>query len=400
MQPSRILVGVSGGVAAFKACFLVRRLRRDGHEVRVILTRSAARFVGAPTFHALTSHRVYDDMWDPSAAEGGEPHVDLSAWADAAIVYPATADLVARVASGRSDDLLAATLLCLERPLVVCPAMHARMYRNFFFGEALKKLRMGGVTVLEAEVGELASGEVGEGRLPEPDAAVEALYTRMTAKDLGGLRILVTAGPTREHLDPVRFLSNPSTGKMGYAVARLALRRGARVSLVTGPTDLVPPRGAEVERVESAAQMAAAVHRAFDGCDAVVMCAAVADFAPAEVSPRKVHKTGGPVSVELRPTEDILRSLGERKGHRVLVGFAMETDDLEGSARRKRAAKNLDLVVGNDVTTPGAGFGTDTNVVILIGATGTIERLPRLPKEEVAHRILDRVAALAAERRS
>jgi len=398
MRPHRFLLGVTGGVAAYKACLLARLLLRDGHLVRVLLTRSAARFVGAPTFHALTGNRVYDDLWDPSASASGEPHVELSAWADACVVYPATADLVARVAAGRSDDLLAATLLCLDKPVVLCPAMHSRMFRNPFFTAALERVRAGGVRVLEPDVGPLASGEVGEGRLPEPEAAAEALYTAVTPQDLDGLRLLVTAGPTREHLDPVRFLSNPSTGRMGTAVARVALRRGARVTLITGPVESPAPRGVALVRVRSAADMGAAVDAAFEECDALVMSAAVADFAPPTEAPSKFKKTGAPVSVLLQPTRDILRSLGPRKGRRLLVGFAMETEDLEARALAKLRAKDLDLVVANDLTAAGAGFGGDTNVVTLLGPDGVPERLPLLSKEDVASRILDRLADLRAPR--
>ncbi len=394
MKSQKVLVGVTGGVAAYKACLLVRRLKEQGHEVKVILTRSAERFVGIPTFHALTGNRVYNDIWDPSASQGGEPHIELSAWADVAIVYPATADFVARLAGGRSDDLLAATLLALEKPLLVCPAMHTRMVRNFFFGEAVNRLRQGGVAVLEPEVGALASGEVGEGRLPEPEVALEALWSRLTAQDLDGYHLLVSAGPTREHLDPVRYLSNPSTGRMGFALARMAARRGARVTLVTGPTSLPLPHGVEGVRVQTATQMGAALGQIFPRSDALLMSAAVADFAPRESASHKVKKTGGPMTLELLPTQDILKALAAVKGQRVVVGFAMETEDLLARAADKRRAKNLDIIVANDLTAEGAGFEVKTNRVTLLEEGGTITEFPLLSKDEVASRILDRVAAL------
>jgi len=388
-----VLLAVSGGVGAFKGVLLLRMLQRAGYDVHVLATKNALRFVGEPTWHALSHHPVVQNVWDPGNAPAGEVHVELSGKARAMIIYPATVRIIGSLAAGITDDIVTLTAACMTGPVVVCPAMHTAMARWPLHDAAKQRLRDGGMHVLEPVHGELASGEIGYGRLPEPEAALEALERAMSPQDLAGRAVLVSAGPTREHLDPVRFLSNPSTGRMGFAVARVAARRGARVTLVSGPTALPTPPGVERVDVVSAADMAEAVTASAVDADVVVMTAAVADFRPQTLNADKLKKDalgGASPTIPLERTVDILGTLGADKGRKVLVGFAMETQDLVANARRKLTSKNLDLVVANDLNTAGAGFGTETNVVTLVHAGGSDE-LPRISKEQVASRILDRV---------
>lgn len=391
---AHVLLAVTGGVAAFKGVLLLRELQRAGHAVKVLLTDSATRFVGEPTFHALCGEAPYRNGWDLARTPGGELHVDLAAWADALVVYPATFNFCGRAAAGLADDLLTLTFTAFGGPRLVCPAMHHQMAGQALHRRALTVLKEAGVAVLEPEVGVLASGEVGAGRLPEPPTAVEVLEGLLSPRDLAGHRVLVTAGPTREPVDAVRFLSNPSTGRMGFAVARMAARRGAEVTLVSGPVSLETPRGVTRVSVTTAAEMAAAVRAEYATSDAVVMAAAVADMTPSAAAARKLKKNELPPALELVGTEDILAGLGRTKGDTVLVGFAMETGDLVTQGQAKLARKNLDLLVANDLTVPGAGFGTPTNVVTLLAPGEAPVALPLMSKDEVATRILDRVAAL------
>ena len=390
--PSRVLLAVTGGVAAFKAVLLLRLLQRAGYDVRVIATRSALNFVGEATFHALSRHPVSHDIWSPGSG-AGELHVELARDSTAMIVYPATTRVVGSLAAGITDDLVTLTASCMRGPVVLCPAMHTAMANWDLHKEAKDRLRAAGMHVLEPVSGSLASGEVGFGRLPEPDAALAALERALAPQDLAGARVLVSAGPTREHVDPVRFLSNPSTGKMGFAVARQAARRGASVTLVAGPVRLATPEGVTRVDVSSAAEMKMALDARFDACDLLVMTAAVADFRPADERADKLHKSdlGDSPSILLERTDDILAGLAGRRAHQVVVGFAMETEDLITSARAKLERKGLDLIVANHLRTEGAGFGTDTNVVTLISKDGA-ENLPTLSKDKVAARILAHVA--------
>lgn len=394
MPIRNILLGVCGGVGAFKAVLLLRLLRKRGYDVQVVMTDSAARFVGEPTFHALTGRPVQRNLWALDRSQGGELHVDLSAWADAMIVYPATSNFVGGLAAGLADDLLKLVVACFSGPALVCPSMHSRMATDARHGRALDVLRETGIHVLPPVSGELANGEVGLGRLPEPEAAFEALLAAVATQDLAGWRVVVSAGPTREHLDPVRFLSNPSTGRMGIAVARVAARRGAAVTLVRGPTSEPSPAGVTVVDVVSASEMAQAVRDAAEEADVVVMAAAVADYTPVEVATEKVKKSPGASTVELRRTEDILAGLGADKAGRLLVGFAMETGDLVARAGDKLRRKNLDLIVANDLRVAGAGFAVDTNVVTLVHRDGRTEQLPRMSKDAVADALLDRIVPM------
>ncbi len=390
--PSRVVLAVTGGVAAFKAVLLLRLLQRAGYDVRVVATRSALKFVTEATFHALSHHPVVHDIWRPSEG-AGELHVELARDAAAMIVYPATSRIVGSLAAGITDDLVTLTASCMRGPVVLCPAMHTAMANWAPHKAAKERLRAAGVHVLEPVSGRLASGEIGFGRLPEPDAALAALERALAPQDLAGTHVLVSAGPTREHVDPVRFLSNPSTGKMGFAVARQAARRGATVTLVTGPVSLATPQGVTRVDVGSAAEMKAALDARFDSCALLVMTAAVADFRPADEYAHKLHKSemGDSPAIPLERTDDILAGLAARRAHQVLVGFAMETENLVASARDKLERKGLDLIVANHLRTEGAGFGTDTNVVTLV-CKDVAEKLPTLSKDEVADVILARVA--------
>lgn len=399
MRSKKILLGVTGSIGAYKACLLLRRMRERGADVKVAVTESGAKMVGTATFHALSGHPVITDLWDLEKTSSGEIHIELTDWADAVVIYPCTADLLASVATGKAGDPLELAAMASRGPVVLVPAMHHRMWSSPATVANVNLLRSRGYLVMEPEVGPLADGSVGPGRLPEPETALEAVWAALTPQDLAGRTVLVTAGPTREPLDAVRFLSNPSSGRMGFAVARVAVRRGARVVLVHGPVALDVPPGVEAVPVTTAAEMKAAVDARFDEADAVVMAAAVADFRPAEVAEGKVAKGDAPDTVALARTDDILAGLGQRKGDRVLVGFAMETGELERKAAAKLAAKNLDLIVGNDLTAPGAGFGHDTNEVVVLAPGAEPERVPLQSKEAVAGRILDRLAALLEDAR-
>jgi phosphopantothenoylcysteine decarboxylase/phosphopantothenate--cysteine ligase len=388
-----VLLGVTGGIAAYKAAFLARLLRERGAEVQVVMTPSATRFVGPDTFAALTGRPVHSDVFERTDVV---LHVRMAREADVAVVAPATANVVAKVALGIADDLLTSTLLELAAPLVLAPAMHTGMHAHPATQGHLATLRERGTAIVGPVAGARAAGDEGLGRRADPEdiaAAVEAALGG--AGDLAGRRVLVTAGPTHEPIDAVRFLGNRSSGKMGSLIATEAARRGASVTLVSGPTSLPDPPGVEIVRVETAEEMHDAVMSRFDGgIDAVVKAAAVADFRPKAPVEGKLKKEGGPPDLHLEPTPDILRELGERKGDTVLVGFAAETGDLERAGRTKLREKHLDLVVVNRVGAPGTGFEADTNRAMILAASGDEVPLREWTKRELAGAILDRVAAL------
>jgi phosphopantothenoylcysteine decarboxylase/phosphopantothenate--cysteine ligase len=397
----RVLLGVTGGIAAYKAAYLARLLRERGADVQVVMTPAATRFVGPDTFAALSGREVYSDVFEhPEAVL----HVRLAREADAAVVAPATANVLAKLALGIADDLLTSTLLEFRGPLVVAPAMHTGMHAHPATQDNLGRLRERSVVVVGPAEGPLAAGDQGVGRMAEPEEVVSALEDALREAgvepagggDLAGRHILVTAGPTREPIDPVRFLGNRSSGKMGFAIAEEAVRRGAGVTLVTGPTELADPPGVRVDRVETAEEMRAAVLGHLDGADAVVMSAAVADFRPQRRVERKLKKEEGVPEIRLEPTPDILRDLGMDKGDRVLVGFAAETEELEAAGRNKLQGKNLDLLVVNRVGAPGTGFGADTNEAMILARDGEDEPLRNWTKHELAAAVLDRVAKLLA----
>ena len=390
----RIVLGISGGIAAYKAVEVCRRLVDAGHHVVPVLTDAAARFVGPTTFSALASEPVPAGLW-----EGGIPHTRLGRTADLVVVAPATADLLARYAAGMADDLLTATLLATRSPVVVCPAMHTEMWEHAAVAENLAVLRRRGVFVVEPESGRLAGGDVGPGRMAAPEtivARVEALAHADAREhgpgrgDLAGRRVVVSAGGTREAIDPVRVITNRSSGKQGHAIADAAARRGAAVTLVTSSSQPVPP-GVRAVAVESAADMDAAMQAAATTADVVVMAAAVADFRPKAPAARKLH---GVPELLLEPTPDILAGLAARRPPgQVLVGFAAETDDPLAHARDKLEKKGVDLLVVNDVSADGAGFDHDTNEVTILERDGATTVVPLRSKREVADALLDRVVA-------
>ena len=396
----RVLLGVTGGIAAYKSAELVRRLRERGAEVQAVMTPAATRFVGPDTFAALTGRTVHSEVFERTEAV---LHVRLARWAEVAVVAPATANVVAKLALGLADDLLTSTLLEFQGPLVVAAAMHSGMYGHPATEANLTTLGSRGVRIVGPVAGPLAAGDEGMGRMAEPEEIADAVenalgvgvpYTHLdTFHELDGRRILVTAGPTHEPIDAVRFVGNRSSGKMGIAVAREAASRGAVVTLVLGPTQLQAPKGVEVVRVETAEEMRRAVEEAYDDADAVVMTAAVSDFRPTRSIEGKLKKDAGPPTLLLEPTTDILGDLGRRKGGRILVGFAAETEDLEAEAERKRKDKNLDLVVVNRVGAAGTGFESDTNEAMILGG-GPSTPLRLWSKSSLAAEICDRVSAL------
>jgi phosphopantothenoylcysteine decarboxylase / phosphopantothenate---cysteine ligase len=391
LQGRRVLLGVTGGIAAYKAAYLARRLRELGAEVQAVMTPAATRFVGPDTFAALTGREVHSDVFERTEEV---LHVRLAREADAAVVAPATANVLARLAHGLADDLLTSTLLEFRGPLVVVPAMHAGMWGHPATIHNVDRLRDWGVTIVDPVEGPLAAGDSGMGRMAEPEAVVAAVEAALAqrAGPLSGARVVVTAGPTFEPIDAVRFVGNRSSGRMGFLVAEEAERRGGTVTLVTGPTHLPDPPGVEVIRVETAEEMRDAVMARFDDADAVVKAAAVADWRPKERAEAKLKKEAGTPDLHLEPTPDILRELGERKEHRYLVGFAAETGDLEASGRTKLREKHLDLIVVNEVGREGTGFDSDTNRALLISADGQDVPLREWTKRDLAVVICDRLA--------
>ena len=388
----RVLLGVTGGIAAYKACALTRLLTQAGAAVQVVMTPSATRFVGTDTFAALSGRPTYTEVWqDP----GSVLHVRLARGADVAVVAPATANVIAKLSGGIADDLLTSTLLEATCPLVVAPAMHSGMWEHPATQANVRALEERGTVVVGPARGPLAAGDEGVGRMAEPEdilAAVEEAASR--GRDLAGRRIVVTAGPTWEPIDPVRFVGNRSTGRMGFAVAREAFARGADVTLVVGPGTVQPPEGPRLVEVGTAEEMRMAVLEAADDADAVVMAAAVADFRPREAAPSKLKKEGGPPGLELVPTPDILAELGEVKGDRILVGFAAETEEVEEAGRTKLVAKRLDLLVANEVGREGTGFGSEENHAAILSRAGDDEPLREWTKAELAAAICDRLSKM------
>jgi phosphopantothenoylcysteine decarboxylase/phosphopantothenate--cysteine ligase len=388
----RVLLGVTGGIAAYKACILTRLLTQAGAMVQVVMTPSATRFVGPDTFAALSGRPAYTEVWqEPSSVL----HVRLAHEAEVAVVAPATANVIAKLAGGIADDLITSTLLEVRCPLLLAPAMHTGMWGHPATQANVRALEERGVVLIGPMSGPLAAGDEGLGRMAEPEdllAAVEDVASR--GRDLAGRRIVVTAGPTWEPIDPVRFVGNRSTGRMGFAVAREAFARGADVTLVVGPGTVEPPEGPRIVRVTTAEEMRMAVLEAAEDADAVVMAAAVADFRPRQAAPNKLKKEGGTPRLDLVLTPDILAELGEVKGDRVLVGFAAETEDLEAAGRAKLEAKGLDLIVVNEVGREGTGFGSEANHAAILSRTGDDERLRDWTKRELAAAICDRLTKM------
>ena len=397
LRGKRVVLGVCGGIAAYKAAELTRELIREGAEVRVVMTQNATRFVTPLTFQVLSGRRVLTDTFGDDGYDMN--HIALADYAELMIIAPATANMVGKAASGIADDLLSTTVMTLRCPVLFCPAMNAAMYESPIVQDNLGKLRRAGFHVLEPAAGDLACGVSGKGRLPEISLIVTEAARLLSPQDLAGERILVTAGPTREPFDPVRFITNYSSGKMGYALAAAARRRGAEVVLISGPVTLPPPYGVEAVMVESAREMFEKVMEHLERSTVIIKAAAVADYRPAVRSRGKIKKTKGPLILELERNPDIIAEVGKRKGDRILVGFAMESENLVENAAAKMKAKGMDFIVANDLNEEGAGFQHDTNKVRIIMNDGSIESLPLMDKLEVAHAILDRVKKLRRERK-
>lgn len=394
-KDKQIVLGVSGGIAVYKAVELLRLLIKAGADVSVVMTRNAQEFVTALTFQTLSGHPVHSELFN-LYQENTIGHISLAERADLFVIAPATANVIGKIANGIADDLLTTTVMATKAPVLFSPAMNVHMYENPIYQRNENSLRQLGYHFIDPAYGELACGYSGQGKLPAPEAIFIAAQKLLAPHDLTGQKVLVTAGPTREGLDPVRYISNYSSGKMGYAIARAAKQRGADVVLISGPTMLPPPTGVEFISVVSAQQMYDEVFRALPAATVVIKSAAVADYRPVSISGHKLKKKESEMILALEKNPDILAELGQNKQHRILVGFAAETQDLLNNAADKLQRKNLDMIVANDITQEGAGFDVDTNVVKILHADGEVETLPQLSKTEVAHQLLDRVVNLIA----
>ncbi len=385
-----IVIGVTGGIAAYKIPNLVSMLVKQGADVQVILTKNATQFIPPIPFESLTGHKCLVDTFDRNFTMEVE-HVSLGKKAQAVLIAPATANIIGKLAGGIADDMLSTTVLACRCPMLISPAMNTRMYENPIVQRNLQTLREFGYTVIDTDSGRLACGDTGKGKMPEPQVLYEYLERSLTPKDLEGKKVLVTAGPTVEALDPVRYLTNHSSGKMGYAIARAAMLRGAEVTLVSGPTALVPPPFVKVVNVFSAQDMYDAVMSCFEEQDVIIKAAAVADYTPAVISNEKIKKSDGELCIPLMRTKDILKKLGElKKSGQFLCGFSMETENMLENSREKLKKKNLDMIAANNVKVKGAGFAGDTNVLTLITSTEEIE-LPLMSKAEAANCLMDEI---------
>jgi phosphopantothenoylcysteine decarboxylase / phosphopantothenate---cysteine ligase len=392
-----LVLGVTGGIACYKAVELVRLLVKDGFVVQVIMTRGAMEFVTPLTFQTLSGMPVATETFNLTQ-ESEIGHINLADNADLFVIAPTTANVIGKVAAGIADDLLTTVLMATKAPVLIAPAMNIHMYENPILQENVRKLRRLGYHFIEPAEGYLACGYEGKGRLPEPEKILEEIRRLLKKKDLVGEKLLITAGPNREPLDPVRYLSNRSSGKMGYALARAAIRRGAEVALISGPTELEPPAGARLTSVTTAAEMRHAVLEEFSECTAVIMAAAVSDYRPVDFARKKIKRGKGPIELRLEPNPDILKEISARKNGKMLVGFAAETGELVANAAKKLKDKNLDMIVANNVSEAGAGFDVETNVATILDRDGTVRSLPLMSKDELAEQILDHLLVLKNQR--
>ncbi|WP_017753676.1 bifunctional phosphopantothenoylcysteine decarboxylase/phosphopantothenate--cysteine ligase CoaBC [Calidifontibacillus oryziterrae] len=394
MKGKKVLLCVTGGIAAYKAVALTSKLTQAGASVKVIMTASAMQFVQPLSFKVLSGNEVYYDTFDekdPSKIA----HIDLADWADLVIIAPATANIIGKLANGIADCMVSTTLLASKAPIWIAPAMNVHMYDHPAVKRNIEILHNFGYTFIEPQEGYLACGYVGRGRLEEPEQIVnlvENFFSRDNLCLLEGKHVLITAGPTRERIDPVRFLTNRSTGKMGYALAEAARDHGANVTLISGPTDLTPPSGVKFVQIETAQQMYEEVMKNYATTDIVIKAAAVADYRPKVAFAEKMKKQDGDLSIEMERTIDILKTLGEKKEHQILIGFAAETENVQAYAEKKLQTKNLDMIVANNVKQEGAGFGVDTNVITMYTRTGETNELPLLSKREAANEIIKKVS--------
>lgn len=396
LKGKKVLLCVTGGIAVYKAAALTSKLTQAGASVKVIMSESACQFVTPLTFQALSRHDVYTDTFDEKDS-AVIAHIDLAAWADLVLIAPATANIIGKLANGLADDMISTTIMATVAPVWVAPAMNVHMYAHPAVQKNMKTLRSLGYQLLEPGEGYLACGYVGKGRLEEPETIVQHLqqfFTDEQSLPLRGKQVLITAGPTREAIDPIRFLTNHSTGKMGYALAEEAIKLGAEVTLISGPVHIAAPTKATLVHVESAAQMYDAAWTHYQAADVVIGTAAVADYKPKVYHQQKMKKQPGDNIIELERTKDILQELGHAKTHQLIVGFAAETNLVEEYAKEKLVKKNADMIVANNVTIAGAGFGTDTNLVTIFKRDGQAVALPMLTKTETARRILTEVASM------
>jgi phosphopantothenoylcysteine decarboxylase/phosphopantothenate--cysteine ligase len=394
LQGKKIVLGVTGGIAVYKAVDLVSKLRKAGALVRVVMTKSATKFVNAVTFKEISGNPVAFDMWAENQEYNVE-HIALAEWADLLLIAPATANIIAKAANGIADDLLSTVILASKAPVVVCPAMNTEMFNKKITQDNLKKIKEYGFTIMQPASGVLACGTTGIGRLPEPVEIVEflKLFVKKTPAILAGKKVLVTAAGTREPIDPVRYIGNRSSGKMGYSIAEIASNYGADVVLITGPSRQIPPKNIKVINVETTKEMMDAVLAEYDSSDIVIKAAAVADYRVENIANQKIKKNDDLLDLKLVKNPDILKKLGSLKNKQFLVGFAAETQNLIDNAKAKIAKKNLDMIVANDVTVSGAGFNADTNVVKFIYPNGEIDSLEKMPKTEIAKMLLQSVCA-------
>ncbi|MBQ6685204.1 MAG: bifunctional phosphopantothenoylcysteine decarboxylase/phosphopantothenate--cysteine ligase CoaBC [Firmicutes bacterium] len=397
LKGKTILLGVTGSIAAYKAANLTSLLKKRGCDVHVIMTKNATNFINPITFETLTEHKCLIDTFDRNFQYNVE-HIALAKKADGVLIAPASANVIGKMASGIADDMLTTTVMACTCPVILAPAMNTNMFRNPIVQDNMDKLRRFGYHIVQPATGLLACGDVGEGKMPEESLLIAALEKEIACeKDMAGMNVLVTAGPTQESMDPVRYITNHSTGKMGYELAKAAMLRGAKVTLVSGQTSLTPPPFVDVVKIKSAQDMFEAVTSRAPECDLVIKAAAVADYTPATVNEDKTKKKDGDMSIPLVRTQDILKYLGEhKKPGQQLCGFSMETRDMLENSRVKLEKKNADMIVANNLKVSGAGFGTDTNIVTLI-TRDNVEELPIMSKAEVAHAILDKLKAMRGE---
>jgi phosphopantothenoylcysteine decarboxylase/phosphopantothenate--cysteine ligase len=396
LKDKNIVLGISGGIAAYKSAELLRLIKKQEALARVIMTANAASFVGPLTFEALSGNPVCISLFD----KGGNAsirHIEWAKEADAIVVAPATANIIGKIANGIADDALSTFLLAVKSPVLICPSMNTNMYENISVQRNIDILKKDGYLIVEPDAGELACGTTGRGRLPEPEYILDRLVSCLAPKDYKGKRVMITAGPTREHFDPVRYISNPSSGKMGYAIAKAAEQRGAEVVLISGPTNLRPPANVRTIMTVSAGDMAEAVFDNMRDAGIIIKAAAVSDYRPKESAKHKIKKSEAETTVLLDKTEDILLRLGRNRENRILVGFAAETENLEKNAREKLIRKNLDMIVGNLLDGESSGFGTDTNRVVFYYKNGDKEQMPLMDKDMVAHVLLDRILEIETQ---
>ena len=398
MKGKKILLAVTGGIAAYKSAELIRLFIKNDAQVKVLMTKNAQEFITPLTLQTLSNHSVYRETFS-LINDFDIAHIALAQEADILVIAPATANIIGKIAAGLADDLLTTVVMATKAPVLICPSMNTNMYENVIVRENIQKLTSRGYHMMEADSGELACKSEGVGRLPELSDIVEEVKSILTEKDLVGETVLVTAGPTREPLDPVRFITNYSSGKMGYALASRARRRGASVILISGPTVLSVPRGVTYVPVSTAVEMRHAVMKNLKQSTIIIKSAAVADYRPSVCADAKIKKKDGPWTLYLERNPDIIAEIGKKKKERILIGFAMESEDLIKNAKAKMLAKNMDLIVANDVKQKDAGFQSDTNIVKILDRDGGIEELPVMDKMDVADRILDRAKMIITRRR-